>query len=651
MTCFQATERMSGVRWCGLSMGRRAQEATAGRSRRSPTTGSCPTARPPRWSRRAATSSGCACRGWTRPACSAPSSTATPAASASARRTSTVPAARRYLPGTMVLETSWGRRPAGSSCATSCSSGPGTTTTSCPTPTAGRPPTTTPTTCCCARCAASTARCRWCSTASRCSTTAAAPARWRYADDGYHEGVATADGVDLQLRLTTDMRSASRGRGPPPAPCSRRATPASAPCPGASTSRPAPSTRPTERLRVDRAPLAALAGPRATSPTIRWRSHLQRSALTLKGLTFAPTGALVAARDHVAARDAGRRAQLGLPLHLDPRLDVRPVGAVHARLRLGGQRLLLLHRRRGRARRRAADHVRRRRRARRSTRTTLDHLHGYDGARPVRDRQRRLQPAPARRVGRGARLGLPPHTSPATASTSGSGRSSSARSRRRSSTGASPTAASGRCAASRSTSRRPRSCAGSPPTAAPGWPGSATTGRAAERWQAAADEIHADICANGVDERGVFTQHYDTDALDASLLLMPLVRLPAPRRPAGAGHRAGHRRRAHRRRAGAALPGRGDRRRAGRRGGHLHDLLVLAGVGAVRDRRAAERARQLCEKLLSYASPLELYAEELDPHSGRHLGNFPQAFTHLALINAVMHVIGMERGHVQSPFS
>jgi len=49
-----------------------------------------------------------------------------------------------------------------------------------------------------------------------------------------------------------------------------------------------------------------------------------------------------------------------------------------------------------------------------------------------------------------------------------------------------------------------------------------------ERWQAAADEIHADICANGVDERGVFTQHYDTDALDASALLMPLVRfLPA----------------------------------------------------------------------------------------------------------------------------
>jgi hypothetical protein len=48
--------------------------------------------------------------------------------------------------------------------------------------------------------------------------------------------------------------------------------------------------------------------------------------------------------------------------------------------------------------------------------------------------------------------------------------------------------------------------------------------------------------------------------------------------------------------------------------------------------------------LLSFAGPLELYAEEIDPHSGQHLGNFPQAFTHLALINAVLHVIKLE-GH------
>ena len=53
-------------------------------------------------------------------------------------------------------------------------------------------------------------------------------------------------------------------------------------------------------------------------------------------------------------------------------------------------------------------------------------------------------------------------------------------------------------------------------------------------------------------------------------------------------------------------------------------------------------ARDLCQKLLGYASPLHLYAEEIDPRSGRHLGNFPQAFTHLSLINAVMSVIESE---------
>src|SRR5207237_3689112 len=54
------------------------------------------------------------------------------------------------------------------------------------------------------------------------------------------------------------------------------------------------------------------------------------------------------------------------------------------------------------------------------------------------------------------------------------------------------------------------------------------------------------------------------------------------------------------------------------------------------------RARGLREKLLSHASPLLLYAEQIDSITGRHLGNFPQAFTHLALINAVVHIIHAE---------
>jgi GH15 family glucan-1,4-alpha-glucosidase len=61
-----------------------------------------------------------------------------------------------------------------------------------------------------------------------------------------------------------------------------------------------------------------------------------------------------------------------------------------------------------------------------------------------------------------------------------------------------------------------------------------------------------------------------------------------------------------------------------------------------------QAGRDLCERLLSYASELGLYAEEIDPRTGRHLGNFPQALTHLALINAVMSVIRAERGRYTS---
>ncbi|MGH9276676.1 MAG: glycoside hydrolase family 15 protein, partial [Acidimicrobiales bacterium] len=160
----------------------------------------------------------------------------------------------------------------------------------------------------------------------------------------------------------------------------------------------------------------------------------------------------------------------------------------------------------------------------------------------------------------------------------------------------------------------------------------------ADRWQKLADEIHADICEHGVDERGVFVQHYDTTALDASLLLMPLVRF---------------------------LPGTDQRVRATVNA--IADELTVDGlvlrykvdetddglsgeegtfaicsfwlVSALSEIGEHRRARELCERLLSFAGPLELYAEEIDPKSGRHLGNFPQAFTHLALINAVMHVI------------
>jgi GH15 family glucan-1,4-alpha-glucosidase len=159
-----------------------------------------------------------------------------------------------------------------------------------------------------------------------------------------------------------------------------------------------------------------------------------------------------------------------------------------------------------------------------------------------------------------------------------------------------------------------------------------------ERWQRLADEIRADILARGVDRRGVFRQHYDTDALDASNLLIPLVRFLPP-----ADERVCATVRAIREELtenGLVLryrPEETDDGQSGEEGTFLIcSFWLVSALSEIGDHRDAEH---LCERLLSYASPLGLYAEELEASSGRHLGNYPQAFTHLALINAVTHVI------------
>jgi GH15 family glucan-1,4-alpha-glucosidase len=159
-----------------------------------------------------------------------------------------------------------------------------------------------------------------------------------------------------------------------------------------------------------------------------------------------------------------------------------------------------------------------------------------------------------------------------------------------------------------------------------------------ERWQAAADEIHAHICEHGVDERGVFTQHYDTDALDASLLLMPLMRFlpPDDERIIKTVNAIA----AELTVDGLVLRYRTDETDDGLEGEEgTFAICSFWLVSALAEIGEAQRAREMCERMLGYASPLYLYAEEIEAKSGRHLGNFPQAFTHLALINAVMHVI------------
>jgi len=162
-----------------------------------------------------------------------------------------------------------------------------------------------------------------------------------------------------------------------------------------------------------------------------------------------------------------------------------------------------------------------------------------------------------------------------------------------------------------------------------------------EKWRAVADEIHADICANGVDERGVFTQFYGTDALDASLLLMPLVRfLPQDDERVRATVLAIADELTM---DGLVLRYRVEQTDDGLSGEEgTFTICSFWLVSALVEIGELPRARALCEKVLSFASPLQLYAEEIDPVTGRHLGNFPQAFTHLALINAVVHLIQAE---------
>src|SRR4051794_28721685 len=169
----------------------------------------------------------------------------------------------------------------------------------------------------------------------------------------------------------------------------------------------------------------------------------------------------------------------------------------------------------------------------------------------------------------------------------------------------------------------------------------------AEAWRAEADEIHADVCANALDERNVFVQHYDTDALDASLLLMPLVGFlpPDDDRVVNTVLAIADELTLD----GLVLRYRVDETDDGLLG-HEGTFTICSFwlVAALVEIGEIDRARALCERLLSHASPLGLYAEEIDARSGRHLGNFPQAFTHLALINAVMHVIRAEQTEGES---
>jgi GH15 family glucan-1,4-alpha-glucosidase len=467
------------------------------------------------------------------------------------------------------------------------------------------------------------------------------PARWEYTGPGYHEAIARGAGSDVELRLTTGMRLGFEG------------------------------PRATARTLMKEGDVLFVAlswsehdPPRTYDdaygrlvwtahhwqhwldhgdfPDHPWRSFLQRSALTLKGLSYGPTGALVAAATTSLPETPGgernwdyryswiRDATFALwglyTLGFDWEAndffyflaDVAEAeeGQLQIMYGIGGEDEL--------------------------PELTLDHLTGYEGARPVRvgneaHRQdqhdvwgalldsfylhtksrdqlpERIWPILVKQVEQALThwrepdqgiwevRGEPQHF----------------------------TSSKLMCWVAADRGARLAEIRGDLEYAA--------------RWQSAADEIEADICANAVDERGVFCQHYGTTALDASVLLMPLLRFLPPdderirKTVLAIADELTE--------GGLVLRYRTEETDDGLEG-HEGTFTICSFwlVSALVEIGETRRAYDLCERLLSHASPLQLYAEELDPRSGRHFGNFPQAFTHLALINAVMHVINADQG-------
>jgi len=465
-------------------------------------------------------------------------------------------------------------------------------------------------------------------------------ALWSYTDRGYHQGIARSEHGSLQLRLTTDLRLGFEGSRATARTLMKEGQQIFCALSWSEHEPPYSFADAYERL-VWTAHHWQHWLARGDFPDHPWRSFLERSALTLKGLTFGPTGALVAAATtSLPETPAGERnydyrfswirdstfALWGLyTLGFNWEADdffcfIADVAEGEDELQImygvGGERNL--------------------------EERELNHLHGYDGARPVRignaahsqrqhdvwgavldsvyihtkstDRlDERIWPILKRQVecaltywrepdsGMWEVRGEPQHF----------------------------TSSKLMCWVAADRGARLARLRDDAP-------------ELVERWQAAADEMHEDILEHGLDDRGVFTQYYGSTALDASLLLMPLVGFlpPDDKRVRNTVLAIADELSVD----GLVLRYRHDETDDGF--GSEEGTFTICSfwlVSALDEIGEHDRARALCEKVLSFASPLQLYAEELDPHSGRHLGNFPQAFTHLALINAVIHVIRSEQ--------
>ena len=523
-----------------------------------------------------------------------------------------VPAARRYLPGTMVLETSWGTRGGWIIVRDVLLIGPWHHTDD-----RSHTHRRTPTDYDADHVLLRSVRCvngevQLGLSCEPAFDYGAERARWEYAAEGYHVAVASAEKCEFELRLTTDLNLGIEGSRVTARHLIKEGEAVF--CALTWSEHPAPTTH---EEAYDRLVWTAHHWQhwldRGHFPDHPWRPDLQRSALTLKGLTYAPTGAIAAAATtSLPETPGGERnwdyryswirdstfALWGLyTLGFDWEANdffyfVADVAEAEQ------SRLQIMYGVDGRAA---------------LPEQTLDHLSGYENARPVRignDAHSQAQHdvwgavLDSVYLHTKSRDHLPERVWPLLVEQV-------------------------ECAVERW--REPdagiwevrgglRHFTSSKLMC---WVALDRGARLAElredwdrvtRWRGVADEIHADICEHALDPRGVFTQHYDTDALDASVLLMPLVRfLPASDQ---------------RIRAtvlaiadeltvdGLVLRYRVEETDDGlvRRGGHVHDLLVLARVGAVRDRRARPRARPLREAAGLRERPRALRRGDRHPH-------------------------------------
>ncbi|MCW2596209.1 MAG: glucoamylase, partial [Jatrophihabitans sp.] len=558
----------------------------------------------------------------------------------------TVPAARRYLPGTMVLETSWGTDTGWIIVRDALLMGPwrheeALSGTQHRTPTDYEAEHVLLRT---IRCVKGEVQ-----TVIECEPApdyGRATVRWDYTDKVYHQGVAKADGWDMSLTLTTDMRLGFEGS---------RASVRTLLKQGDTryialswgTKEPPLTYDDAYRRMVWTAHHWQHWLARGNFPDHPWRSYLQRSALTLKGLTYSPTGAICAAATTSLPETIGgarnydyrfswiRDATFALWGMYSLGYDWEAIDffSFIADLAEKDDDLQIMYGITG-----ESD----------LTEYELDHLPGYADSRPVRvgnaaSKQRqhdvwgalldsvylhskaadhvdgRLWPILAKQV----KAALKHWREPDAGIWEVRGELQHF------------TSSKIMCWVAVDRGAKLAAVIGQD--------------AAASEWEMAADEIKADILEHGVDKRGVFTQFYGTKALDASLLLAPLVRFlpPDDERIVATVHAIADELTEH----GMVLRYRVEETDDGFSGEEgSFTICSFWLVSALVEIGEYTQARRLCAKLLSLAGPLELYAEEIDTHSGAHLGNFPQAFTHLALINAVLHVIATAESHDGQPF-